>query len=118
MNRYVSTLATTEMTLHGVTPRQIREDPYFRLDFAELHAMPDRIDRQVTDEFRHLAAIRRVPDSEFEDLETPHGYGGSLAMTPTILARELTERRANQRRPDGIQLDSHPPKPAGKNSPR
>lgn len=98
MNIAVHTSSATEMTLRGVTPRQLFEDPYFRRDFAELHAMPDGIDAQITDGFRHVAAVRRIPDSEFEDMETPHGYGGSLALTPAVLARELAERRARQRR--------------------
>lgn len=67
-------------TLHGATPAEIMADVYFRPDFVALHAHPDRVDTLEFPGFRHSAAVREIPGADLDDLETPWGYGGPVAL--------------------------------------
>jgi len=67
-------------TLHGATPAEIMADVYFRPDFVALHARPDRVDTLEFAGFRHSAAVREIPGTDLDDLETPWGYGGPVAL--------------------------------------
>ena len=67
-------------TLHGATAAEIMADVYFRPDFVALHARPDRVDALELAGFRHSAAVREIPGTDLDDLETPWGYGGPVAL--------------------------------------
>src|SRR5215216_5455867 len=67
-------------TLYGAKPAEIMADVYFRPDFLALHAQPDRVETLEFPGFRHAAAIRQIPGTDLEDLETPWGYGGPVAL--------------------------------------
>ncbi len=83
-------------TLHEVSPRDVMRDVYFRRDFLALHARPDGIDMIAEDDFRHAAAIRRIPGTDLSDLETPWGYGGPVASDITALRDGLARWRQRQ----------------------
>lgn len=87
-----------DLTLHGLTPTELLDDVYFRPDYVRLHARPDKIDFLVRENFRHAAAVRPIPGTRFEDLETPHGYGGTSATDTSALVEGLAEWRERQRR--------------------
>ena len=55
-------------------------DVYFRPDFVALHARPDSVDTLEIPGFRHSAAVREIPGTDLDDLETPWGYGGPVAL--------------------------------------
>lgn len=71
---------SVELTLYGARPEDVMQDVYFREDFAALHARPDPIDALVTDGFRCVSAVREIAGSSYEDMETPWGYGGAVAL--------------------------------------
>jgi UDP-N-acetylbacillosamine alanyltransferase len=85
------------MTLHGIDPRELMRDVYFRPDFLEIHGARglDRIER---DDFRHAAVEVDIAGSERRDLETPWGYGGPVATNVEALSAGLSEWRAQQQR--------------------
>ena len=87
-----------DLTLHGLTPTELLDDVYFRPDYVRLHARPDKIDSLIRENFRHAAAVRPIPGTRFEDLETPHGYGGTSATDTSALVEGLAEWRERQRR--------------------
>lgn len=68
------------LTLHGATPAEVISDVYFQPDFVALHAGGDPVDGLSLDRFRHAAAVRPVPGTDLEDMETPWGYGGPIAL--------------------------------------
>ena len=71
-------------------------DVYFRRDFVALHAQPDRIDTLEIEGFRHAAAVREIPGVDLEDLETPWGYGGPVALNEAGFWRGLGLWRQRQ----------------------
>jgi hypothetical protein len=83
------------LTLHDIAPRTLMQDVYFRDDFLALHA-PRGLSRLSSSDFRHAAVEVPIPGSERCDLETPWGYGGSVAVDEPALAAGLVEWRAKQ----------------------
>src|SRR5262245_30247233 len=67
-------------TLYGAKPAEVMADVYFRPDFMALHALRDGVETLEFPGFRHAAAVRQIPGTDFEDLETPWGYGGPVAL--------------------------------------
>jgi RimJ/RimL family protein N-acetyltransferase len=90
-----------ELTLYGETPDTLFGDVYFRSDFVALHARPDGIDSLELQGFRHAAAVRAIPGTDAEDMETPWGYGGPIARDVPAFWEGLAlwrQRQANHRR--------------------
>lgn len=87
--------------LFGMSVDEIMEDVYFQSDFVELHSCPNGIDQLEYDGFHHAAAVREIPGTKLEDLETPWGYGGPVGRDFAALSRGVglwRERQAEQRR--------------------
>ena len=81
----------------ALEPAQVMSDVYFRSDFVALQAHPDLIDGIEDQGFRHSTAIRAIANTALSDLETPHGYGGPVAPSLTVLGRGLAEWKHRQR---------------------
>jgi len=86
------------LTLHNLTPEEVLADVYFRPDFLELHSRPDACDVLDIGAFSHGSAVRAIPGSKLEDLETPHGYGGPSALDISSLKEGIAAWREKQRR--------------------
>ena len=71
-------------------------DVYFRDDFARLHARPDPVDRLETDGFHCVSAVRSIAGSPYQDMETPWGYGGPVAVDEAAFWRGLGLWRQRQ----------------------
>ena len=82
--------------LFDLNPAALLEDVYGRADFIALHSRPDAGDSLETDGFRIGAAVRAIPGTLWNDLETPHGYGGPLARDAVALAAGLRAWRHRQ----------------------
>jgi hypothetical protein len=91
-------LTSAALTLRGITPKEAMADVYFRPDFLELHSHPDVCDILDTGTFRHGSAVRAIPGSKLEDLETPHGYGGPSALDISSLKEGVSAWRDKQQR--------------------
>ena len=85
-----------ELTLYGERPENIMEDVYFREDFAALHARPNSIDSLMSEGFRSVSAVRSIEGSPYEDMETPWGYGGPVAVDEAAFWRGLGLWRQQQ----------------------
>jgi len=85
-----------QMALHGLSAAELRDDIYFQPDFVRLHARPNPVDSMDDGILRHSASVRSVPGTDFEDLETPHGYGGPIALDVPSLADGLRKWRRRQ----------------------
>jgi UDP-N-acetylbacillosamine alanyltransferase len=85
------------LTLYQVEPAELMQDVYFRRDFLELHAGGCTIDMIETSGFRLGSAIRPIDGTELEDLETPWGYGGPIAISHEYLREGLWLWRQRQR---------------------
>lgn len=80
----------------GLSWEDVADDVYFRRDFVALYAAPDRIDALELPTYRHLAALRPVPGTALEDLETPYGYGGPIAPDASAFDAGLDAWRRRQ----------------------
>lgn len=90
-----------ELTLYGERPQDVMQDVYFREDFVALHARNDPIDSLVTQGFRCVSAVRSIEGTPYEDMETPWGYGGPVAIDEAAFWRGLgmwRQRQADQGR--------------------
>jgi len=76
---------------------ELPDDVYFRKDFVELYARPDEVDHLSQDDFSHVSAIRKIPETDWYDLETPHGYGGPVANNISALEKGISSWRERQR---------------------
>lgn len=87
----------TALSHLDLDPADLLDDVYFDPAFVGLYAAPDPIDSLHKADFRHASAIRAIPQSPGRfDLETPHGYGGPVALTPEALKQGLEDWRAQQ----------------------
>ena len=84
------------LTLFGVSPTELLGDVYFRPEYVRLHGRPDGVDILDQGDMLHAAVVRDIPDTEQQDLETAHGYGGPVATEATALARGIAEWRRRQ----------------------
>jgi UDP-N-acetylbacillosamine alanyltransferase len=85
-----------ELTLYGERAEDIMQDVYFREDFALLHARPDPIDSLIVDGFRCVSAVRSIEGAPYEDMETPWGYGGPVAIDDAAFWRGIGLWRQKQ----------------------
>ncbi len=89
------------LTLFKTTSEEVMSDVYFQKHFLKLHARPDQLDFMETSGFRHASVVRQIPHTDFEDLETPWGYGGPVALDWSEFWRgigEWKQRQANKGR--------------------
>ncbi|MGD9537710.1 MAG: GNAT family N-acetyltransferase [Alphaproteobacteria bacterium] len=85
------------LTLYGASPEEVMADAYFRADYVALHARPDPIDTLERPGFRHAAAVRTIPGTDAEDMETPWGYGGPVARDEAAFWEGIGLWRQRQR---------------------
>jgi RimJ/RimL family protein N-acetyltransferase len=83
--------------LYGVSAAELIADVYFRADFVALHARPDPIDALPLPGFHHAAAVRTIPGTDVEDMETPWGYGGPVASDEASFWEGIGRWRQRQR---------------------
>lgn len=77
--------------------KALPNDVYFREDFIRIHALADDIDILSRPGFTHASAVRNIPQTDWSDLETPHGYGGPVAIDLTALQEGISDWRQRQR---------------------
>jgi len=80
----------------GLDWEDVADDVYFRRDFVALYAAPDGVDSLELPTYRHLAALRAVPGTDLQDLETPYGYGGPIAPDAKAFAAGIDAWRGRQ----------------------
>lgn len=91
------TTRVVPMTLYGITPDALMGDVYHRHDFLELHRASGYIDHIDGPTFRNGAVVRPIEGTEFEDMETPWGYGGPIATDHDAMRQGMWLWRQRQR---------------------
>lgn len=65
--------------------------------FVRMHALTDDINILSRPGFSHASEVREIPQTDWSDLETPHGYGGPIATDQAALQQGISDWRKSQR---------------------
>lgn len=85
------------LTLYGVEPAALMRDVYFERAFMEMHAGASPVDVIERSGFRHGSSVRPIEGTDLEDMETPWGYGGPVAISHEHMREGLWLWRQRQR---------------------